>query len=369
MTLIHDYDGDPNATYYDSHYLAPGWLPGYPTYSVHTAEDSYQGDDQRDQGDDRCRTTPCSPSSASTSGWTTSTQTAHEMGDHRAAVRQPVGGDRRSADRRLAAADGRRLRDARQRRRPHPADDHRQGRAPRRQRRSTSATPTPTRVFTQGEAYAGDPGARDGRHQTAPAPPPTTAARPPARPARPATTPTPGSSATRRKLSTAVWVGYPHDTASMTDVNGLGPGFGGTLAAPIWHDYMQPPSRRLLRRLPAPGECHGTGTRVLRHARGQLGARARPRRRPTTTTTTTTPTHANDGRQPGTDAATERAGTTPADAPAPTALPPAARRPAPAPRRRRAPATTSGTAAANGNGRAADRGPLDCGRALSARRG
>jgi len=24
----------------------------------------------------------------------------------------------------------------------------------------------------------------------------------------------------------------------MNDVNGLGPGFGGTLAAPIWHDYM-----------------------------------------------------------------------------------------------------------------------------------
>jgi penicillin-binding protein 1A len=41
------------------------------------------------------------------------------------------------------------------------------------------------------------------------------------------------------KLSTAVWVGYPNDTASMTDVNGLGPGYGGTLAAPIWHDFMQ----------------------------------------------------------------------------------------------------------------------------------
>jgi penicillin-binding protein 1A len=40
------------------------------------------------------------------------------------------------------------------------------------------------------------------------------------------------------QLSTAVWVGYPHSTQSMNDVNGLGPGFGGTLAAPIWHDYM-----------------------------------------------------------------------------------------------------------------------------------
>jgi penicillin-binding protein 1A len=40
------------------------------------------------------------------------------------------------------------------------------------------------------------------------------------------------------KLTTAVWVGYPNSTISMNDVNGLGPGFGGTLAAPIWHDYM-----------------------------------------------------------------------------------------------------------------------------------
>jgi penicillin-binding protein 1A len=40
------------------------------------------------------------------------------------------------------------------------------------------------------------------------------------------------------KLTTSVWVGYPNSTTSMNDVNGLGPGFGGTLAAPIWHDYM-----------------------------------------------------------------------------------------------------------------------------------
>ena len=35
------------------------------------------------------------------------------------------------------------------------------------------------------------------------------------------------------QLATAVWVGYPNETESMPD------GFGGTLAAPIWHDYMQ----------------------------------------------------------------------------------------------------------------------------------
>ena len=43
MTLIHDYDGDPNQTYYNSHELMPGWLPGYPTYHVQTAEHSYLG--------------------------------------------------------------------------------------------------------------------------------------------------------------------------------------------------------------------------------------------------------------------------------------------------------------------------------------
>ena len=43
MTLIHDYDGDPNQTYYTSRFLAPGWNSADPTWSVHTAEETYQG--------------------------------------------------------------------------------------------------------------------------------------------------------------------------------------------------------------------------------------------------------------------------------------------------------------------------------------
>ena len=43
MTLIHDYHGDPNDTYYVSKPLSPGWLAADPTWEVHTAEDSYQG--------------------------------------------------------------------------------------------------------------------------------------------------------------------------------------------------------------------------------------------------------------------------------------------------------------------------------------
>jgi len=35
-----------------------------------------------------------------------------------------------------------------------------------------------------------------------------------------------------------VWVGYAEGEIAMPNVPGYGTGFGGTLAAPIWHDYM-----------------------------------------------------------------------------------------------------------------------------------
>src|SRR4051812_28029294 len=40
-------------------------------------------------------------------------------------------------------------------------------------------------------------------------------------------------------LNTAVWVGYPKSTASMTNVPPYGEMFGGTAPALIWHDFMQ----------------------------------------------------------------------------------------------------------------------------------
>ncbi len=43
MTLIHDYDGDPNQTYYRSQPLATGWTSLDPTWSVHTDNYSYAG--------------------------------------------------------------------------------------------------------------------------------------------------------------------------------------------------------------------------------------------------------------------------------------------------------------------------------------
>ena len=41
------------------------------------------------------------------------------------------------------------------------------------------------------------------------------------------------------KLNTAVWVGYPKATTSMTNVAGYGTMFGGDAPAMIWHDFMQ----------------------------------------------------------------------------------------------------------------------------------
>jgi len=40
------------------------------------------------------------------------------------------------------------------------------------------------------------------------------------------------------QLVTGVWVGYAAGEIPMPDVPGYGPGFGGVLAAPIWHDVM-----------------------------------------------------------------------------------------------------------------------------------
>jgi penicillin-binding protein 1A len=55
------------------------------------------------------------------------------------------------------------------------------------------------------------------------------------------------------QLATAVWVGYPNATTSMPG------GFGGTLAAPIWHDYMQVASHGFCGDWTAPAvPWHGT---------------------------------------------------------------------------------------------------------------
>jgi penicillin-binding protein 1A len=54
-------------------------------------------------------------------------------------------------------------------------------------------------------------------------------------------------------MSTAVWVGYPQGNIPMSD------GFGGALAAPIWHDYMETASGGYCGNFPQPTDpFHGT---------------------------------------------------------------------------------------------------------------
>ena len=83
------------------------------------------------------------------------------------------------------------------------------------------------KIFTDGQTLRGDEGDGGQRPARAPAPPRSSAAPPPARRARRTTTPTRGSTGSRRSLNTAVWVGYPGSTQSMSAVPGYGPMFGG----------------------------------------------------------------------------------------------------------------------------------------------
>ena len=50
------------------------------------------------------------------------------------------------------------------------------------------------------------------------------------------------------KISTAVWVGYPQGNLPMPN------GFGGALAAPIWHDFMQSASNGYCSDFPQPNQ-------------------------------------------------------------------------------------------------------------------
>ena len=110
---------------------------------------------------------------------------------------------RRPRERRLAARDGDRLREHRQRRLPRAADRDQEDRLSRRARRegqgAAEALPRQAHADLRGRRRRegeGDPRAEHDR--AAPAGTRSSAAPRPARPARPTTTPTPGSSASRR---------------------------------------------------------------------------------------------------------------------------------------------------------------------------
>jgi penicillin-binding protein 1A len=228
MTLIHDFDGDPNKTYYNSHFLAPGWLTGYPTYSVHTAELSYEGDisvahattvsDNTvfaqlvvDEGMDKFDqmahemgvTSPLDGNPSEVIGGLRLGVTTLEMADAYATLANGGTHNAPTAIEKVAFPDGSVV---------------------------NMGNPKPHRVFSYGETYAADQVLK-----TVVTSGTGTAAN--------YGCPVAGKTGTAEnlsngwfvgyspKLSTAVWVGYPNN-------NNLPVGFGGTVAAPIWHDYM-----------------------------------------------------------------------------------------------------------------------------------
>ena len=70
---------DPNSTYYNSHTLAPGWLPGYPTYEVKTFEGSSAGSINLVQATLKSDNTVYAQLAADL-GESTVTEMAHKMG-------------------------------------------------------------------------------------------------------------------------------------------------------------------------------------------------------------------------------------------------------------------------------------------------
>lgn len=236
MTLMQDYDGDPNSTYYTSKRLYPGWLPGYPTYGVQTAELSYQGTISITKAMTDSDNTVFAQLGVDV-GMDKVDKIAHEMGITTRLYGFPaeaIGGLKigvsplQMSDAYATLANG---------------GTHESGTILNRVvlpdgKTAALNTRPPKRVFTDGEAYAATQvlktvitsGTGTAANYGCPAAGKT------------------GTTSNYTdawfvgytpQLSTAVWVGYPNATTSMNDVNGLGPGYGGTLAAPIWHDFME----------------------------------------------------------------------------------------------------------------------------------
>ncbi|MGH2842061.1 MAG: transglycosylase domain-containing protein, partial [Solirubrobacteraceae bacterium] len=236
MTLIHDDNGNPNETFYDSHYLAAGWLPGYPHYSVQTAEETYQGVISVTKAMTVSDNTIFAQLGVDL-GMTNVDAMAHAMGITSQLTGNPaeaIGGLKygvsplQMADAYVTMADGGN----------HiPPTIVSKVVLPSGQVLNLG-DPAKARVFSPGQAYAATQVLKtviqDGTGTAANY-----------------GCPAAGKTGTTSNytdawfvgytpaLSTAVWVGYPNATTSMTDVNGLGPGYGGTLAAPIWHAFMQ----------------------------------------------------------------------------------------------------------------------------------
>jgi penicillin-binding protein 1A len=320
MTLIHDDNGNPNDTFYNSEPLAEGWLPAYPTYAVANASES---DAQGVISVTKATTLSVNAVYAQLGvdvGMTNVSAMAHAMGITSPLDSNPseaIGGLRigvsplQMADAYATIANG---------------GDHIAPTIISRVVLPNGETryfgdPAKTNVFSQGQAYAATQvlktviqyGTGTAANYGCPAA---------------------GKTGTTNdytdawfvgytpKLSTAVWVGYPNADTYMDDVNGLGPGYGGTLAAPIWHDYMEQAADGYCGDFPAPDQ-YWYGTEYF-GAHSSLAPAP-----PATTTGTNTTTTATNGANGITTAANTSAGNTGAGTTTPAAPPPV--RPAPTP--------------------------------------
>ena len=230
MTLIHDFHGDPNQTYYVSQYLPAGWLPGDPTWSVHTAEETYQGSiditkatvvsDNTVFAQLAVDITPAKMDAMAHAMGITSTLndlpaevigglkdgvTPLEMADAYATLANGGWHVPTTIISKIAFPDG---------------------------SSQSFADPPKKQVFTYGEAYTAiqvlkqviTSGTGTAAGYGCPAAGKTGTAENLANAWFVGFSP---------KLSTGVWVGYPQGNVPMAN------GFGGSLAAPIWHDFMQ----------------------------------------------------------------------------------------------------------------------------------
>jgi penicillin-binding protein 1A len=288
MTLIHDYSGDPNTTYYDSHYLADGWLPGYPTYNVSTSEHTYQGRISITKATILSDNTVFAQLAADI-GFDKLDAMAHAMGITSQLFGNPsevIGGLKigvsalQMADAYATVANGG----------YHIAPTVISKVVYPDGNKVDLGDPQKTEVFSQGEAYAATQvlkgvitsGTGTAANYGCPAAGKT------------------GTTSNYTdawfvgytpKLSTAVWVGYPNATTSMNDVNGLGAGFGGTLAAPIWHTYMEKAADGYCGDFAVPADPFvGTPFYGYYHHYALGGPDSQFLTPTTTTTTTTTPT-------------------------------------------------------------------------------
>jgi penicillin-binding protein 1A len=256
MTLIHDQDGDPNTTYYDSKYLAAGWLPGYPSFSVHTSEETYQGVINITKATTVSDNTVFAQLGVDL-GMSNVSNTAYAMGITSHQCDNPaeaIGGlcngvsPLQMADAYATLADGG----------VHHTPTILAKVVLPDGKTENFGNPTGKKVFTDGETYAATQVLK-------------TVVTSGTGTASSYGCPVAGKTGTTSNytdawfvgyspnLSTAVWVGYPDENEYMNDVNDLGPGFGGTLASPIWRDFMEKAENGYCQDFPTPTTYwHGT---------------------------------------------------------------------------------------------------------------